>query len=177
MVLIDPPWKMNVKVDYDRLKDEELVNSLPLFKLLDDDGLLFIWLVNAKLAFTMDWLRDLGFVLVDTLAWFKLTQTNARPLNSYGYYLRHSKELCFLFKKGRPTHKIQQMKVNDSIVSQFTDKSEKPLLLYEMIHTLVPSGHFLEIFARTRCIRNGWVSIGNEFEDGPIKTERRRGKR
>ena len=69
------------------------------------------------------------------------------------------------------------MKVNDSIVSHFTDKSEKPLKLYEMIHTLVPSGHYLEIFARTRCIRNGWVSIGNEFEEGPIKAEGKRQKR
>ena len=36
------------------------------------------------------------------------------------------------------------MNVNDSIVSKFTDKSEKPLLLYEMIHTLVPSGYSLK---------------------------------
>ena len=73
VILIDPPWKLNVKVNYGLLTDDELVNSLPLFDLLDDDGLLFCWLVNAKLAFTLDWLRDLGFVLVDSLAWFKLT--------------------------------------------------------------------------------------------------------
>jgi len=72
--LIDPPWKIRVETDYDLLSDEQLLAHLPLNNLLNKDGLLFCWVVNQKISFTIKWLERLGFELVDTIAWVKLSK-------------------------------------------------------------------------------------------------------
>ena len=53
VILIDPPWKYHVETDYKLLEDKELAKNLPLEKLLDRDGFLYMWVVNAKIPFVM----------------------------------------------------------------------------------------------------------------------------
>ena len=79
-----------------------------------------MWVVNAKIPFVMKWLEKLGFEFLDSFAWVKLSKVKAVPMNSNGGYTRHSKELCFLFKKGNPAYKAKRMQVNDTIISKFT---------------------------------------------------------
>ena len=42
--------------------------------------------------------------------------------------------------------------------------SVKPEAAYEEIETLVPDGHYIEIFARRHNVRPNWISIGNQLK-------------
>ena len=56
------------------------------FNLIQTDGFLFIWVINAKYRFAVMMLEELGYELVDEIAWVKQT-VNGKIAKGHGYYL------------------------------------------------------------------------------------------
>lgn len=66
MITIDPPWQLSsanptrgVAIAYDTLNDKEIMN-LP-FDLIQEDGFLFIWVINAKYRFALDFFEKFNY--------------------------------------------------------------------------------------------------------------------
>eukprot|EP00951_Prasinocladus_malaysianus_P031154 scaffold296999_cov35-Prasinocladus_malaysianus.AAC.1 len=163
---MDPPWQLatanptrGVALGYSQLTDADIEN-LPIPK-LQQNGLLFIWVINAKYKFCLDLFDKWGYTMVDEIVWVKMT-VNRRLAKSHGYYLQHAKEVCLVAKKGNDPGLLRHGVCSDVIFSERRGQSQKPEEIYEMIEELVPNGKFLEIFARKNNLRNFWVSIGNE---------------
>jgi len=66
VITIDPPWQLSsanptrgVAIAYDTLNDKEIMN-LP-FDLIQEDGFLFIWVINAKYRFALDFFEKFNY--------------------------------------------------------------------------------------------------------------------
>jgi len=167
VIMTDPPWQLatsnptrGVAIGYEQLSDS-LIEDIP-FPSLQENGLLFIWVINAKYKFALELMEKWGYTLVDEIAWVKQT-VNRRLAKSHGFYLQHAKETCLVGRKGSDPPGMVGNIASDIIASVRRGQSQKPVEIYEIIEQLVPGGNYLEIFARRNNLRNGWVSIGNEL--------------
>ena len=66
VIMMDPPWALatanptrGVALGYSQLTDADIL-ALPL-PLLQSDGFLFIWVINAKYKFTLDLFEEWGY--------------------------------------------------------------------------------------------------------------------
>ena len=88
--------------------------------------------------------------------------------NILGQGCLHCKEDCLVFRKIHQKDKCQEIiegwKVPNVIITIPTGTSQKPFQIYDYIEGMCKEGKggFLEIFARPRNQREGWVGIGNE---------------
>ena len=102
---MDPPWILSkgnalrgVCTNYDTLNDDHIINCIP-FDRLQENGFLFIWVINAKYRFALQLFKKFGYHLVDELVWAKQT-VNGKIAKGHGYYLQHAKETCLIGYKG-----------------------------------------------------------------------------
>jgi mRNA (2'-O-methyladenosine-N6-)-methyltransferase len=168
VIMTDPPWQLatanptrGVAIGYDQLSDT-LIQKIP-FASLQDNGFLFMWVINAKYRFALSLLQDQGYELVDEITWVKQT-VNRRLAKSHGFYLQHAKETCLVARKGKdPPNTRRNLDASDVILAERRGQSQKPEEIYRIIERLVPAGSYLEVFARRNNLRDGWVSIGNEL--------------
>ena len=79
---------------------------------------------------------------VDEIAWIKCNKSR-RLAKSHGFYLQHSKETCFVAKKGNPMHLTNFGKELDILFSERLGQSQKPIDIYEVTERLVPNGIYL----------------------------------
>ena len=146
VIMMDPPWKLStsqpsrgVAIQYDSLSDE-YIERIPIHK-LQSNGLLIIWAINAKYAFTVNLMHKWGYKLVDSITWVKKT-VNAKIAKGHGFYLQHAKETCLIGIKGS----LPQMRTNirsDVIFSERRGQSQKPTEIYDYSEELVPEGYYL----------------------------------
>lgn len=163
-------------IQYQQLEDEEIA-SIPLHT-IQNDGLLFIWVINSKITTAMRMLQRWGYSLVGDITWIKLSSRKhfiVKTISSHGFYLQHAKETCLVAKKGLCTFvdKTKLDSVNDVIFSTRRGQSQKPDEIYDMIEKLVPNGlihspssclgYYIEIFGRRNNLRDDWVTIGDEI--------------
>ena len=73
--------------------------KLPIPK-LQENGFLFIWVINAKYRLALELLTLWGYTLADEIVWVKQT-VNGRIAKGHGYYLQHAKETCLVGVKGK----------------------------------------------------------------------------
>lgn len=133
---MDPPWKLStsqpsrgVAIQYDSLSDE-YIEKIPIQK-LQTNGLLIIWAINAKYAFTVSLMHKWGYRLVDSITWVKKT-VNGKIAKGHGFYLQHAKETCLIGMKGT----VPEMKTgiaSDVIFSERRGQSQKPTEIYDYI--------------------------------------------
>ena len=104
VITCDPPWQLSsanptrgVAIAYDTLNDKQVMD-IPFDK-LQENGYLFIWVINAKYRFAISLMEDYGYTLVDEIAWVKQT-INGKIAKGHGYYLQHAKETCLIGAKG-----------------------------------------------------------------------------
>ena len=83
-------------IKYQQLDDESIA-SIPIH-LIQDDGLLFLWTINAKYTTALRIIQNWGYVLIGDISWVKLSTRNF-VIQSNGFYLQHAKETCFVAKK------------------------------------------------------------------------------
>ena len=174
--MMDPPWQLatanptrGVALGYSQLTDKDIQN-LPIPK-LQSNGLLFIWVINAKYQFTLDLFDRWGYTLVDEIVWVKMT-VNRRLAKSHGFYLQHAKEVCLVGKRGADPPGMRSGVASDIIYSERRGQSQKPEEIYQLIEELVPNGKYLEIFGRKNNLRDFWVTVGNEITgQGPPKED------
>lgn len=173
VIMTDPPWMLatanptrGVALGYSQLSDD-IITSLPIH-LLQENGLLFIWVINAKYKLALQLLMKWGYTMIGDVSWVKQT-VNRRIANGHGFYLQHAKETCIIGLKGDfdkiPSLNNKKVKgmCSDVIYSERRGQSQKPEEIYQYCEQLVPEGYYLEIFARRNNLRNGWFSIGNEL--------------
>ena len=180
-IMMDPPWQLSssqpsrgVAIGYSSLADDAIA-SLPIPS-LQTEGLLLIWVINAKFRLAMEMFKRWGYTMIDEVVWVKST-VKGKIAKGHGYYLQHSKETCLVgykgsmqsflnrFKTGKVTED-GQMQINiehDVIFSERRGQSQKPNKIYELVETIMPGGCYLEIFGRRNNLRKGWVTIGNEL--------------
>lgn len=166
VIMMDPPWQLatanptrGVALGYSQLTDRDIQN-LPIPQ-LQTNGLLFIWVINAKYQFTLDLFEQWGYTLVDEIVWVKMT-VNRRLAKSHGFYLQHAKEVCLVGRRGGDIPGLKNGVGSDIIYSERRGQSQKPEEIYELIEKLVPNGKYLEIFGRKNNLRDFWVTVGNE---------------
>eukprot|EP00924_Labyrinthula_sp_SR-Ha-C_P007630 snap_masked-scaffold_42-processed-gene-2.9-mRNA-1 protein AED:0.14 eAED:0.14 QI:0/-1/0/1/-1/1/1/0/317 len=167
VILTDPPWQLathnptrGVALGYNQLSDDFLLN-IPFGK-LQDNGYIFIWIINAKFELALKMLEKNGYEFIDEIVWVKTT-VNRRLARSHGFYLQHGKESCIVGRKGKDPVGVKKNVDIDVLFSQRSGQSQKPVELYQMIERLVPNGSFLEVFGRRNNLRNFWTTIGNEL--------------
>jgi len=170
VIMMDPPWQLassnptrGVAIGYQQLSDS-FIQTLPIGR-LQDDGLLFVWVINAKYRMALQLIHEWGYHLIQDIAWVKQTVNN-RIARGHGFYLQHAKETCLVAMKGKMENikkKLQSGVCSDVIYSERRGQSQKPREIYEYIEKLIPNGYYLEIFGRRNNLRNGWVTIGNEL--------------
>jgi len=166
VILMDPPWQLassnptrGVAIGYSQLSDVD-IEGMDIPQIQKENGLIFIWVINAKYKSTLDLMKKWGYSMVDTIDWVKIT-VNRRLAKGHGFYLQHAKESCVVGKKGNPKWN-SDIKLSDVIYSRRRGQSQKPEELYELIEQGIPNGKFIEIFGRKNNLRNFWVTIGNE---------------
>lgn len=146
VIMMDPPWKLStsqpsrgVAIQYDSLSDE-YIEKIPINK-LQKNGVIVIWAINAKYAFTIKLIEQWGYKLVDSITWVKKT-VNDKIAKGHGYYLQHAKETCLVGVKG-DTSKLKKGVAKDVIFSDRRGQSQKPEEIYKYIEELVPNGYYL----------------------------------
>ncbi|KAI3436598.1 hypothetical protein D9Q98_006015 [Chlorella vulgaris] len=166
VIMMDPPWQLatanptrGVALGYSQLTDQHIA-QLPIPR-LQRNGLLFVWVINAKYQFCLDLFDHWGYELVDEVVWVKMT-VNRRLAKSHGFYLQHAKEVCLVARKGQDPPGMQGGVGSDVIYSERRGQSQKPEEIYQLIEKLVPNGKYLEIFGRKNNLRDFWVTVGNE---------------
>ena len=192
VIMMDPPWQLatanptrGVSLGYSQLNDD-FIAKLPVGK-LQTNGLLFVWVINAKYQWTLAQFKKWGYTFVDEIVWVKVTNSR-RLAKSHGFYLQHAKEVCLVARKGNNPPGMVAGVGSDVIFAPRRGQSQKPTEIYELIEALVPNGRYLEIFARKnnlRCARDlyetdegnvqafysfsprtrrdFWISLGNEI--------------
>jgi len=167
VIMMDPPWQLatanptrGVSLGYSQLTDQHIAD-LPLPK-LQTNGLLFVWVINAKYQWCLNQFKKWGYEFVDEIVWVKVTNSR-RLAKSHGFYLQHAKEVCLVARRGEAPLGLKDKAVgSDIIFAPRRGQSQKPTEIYELIEELVPNGKYLEIFARKNNLRDFWVSVGNE---------------
>lgn len=160
VIYMDPPWKCNLDLNYPVMNDSSIF-SIP-FGLLQSEGYLFVWILNMKEQKVIKMLQLSGYKMVDKIVWVKLT-SRGNPVNGNGYYVRHSTETLFIFKKGATASFSKLHSAKDVISASVRGASVKPDEAYDEIRKLVPQGHYLEIFGRSHNARPDWVTVGNQL--------------
>jgi mRNA m6A methyltransferase catalytic subunit len=169
VIMMDPPWQLatanptrGVSLGYSQLTDQHIAD-LPLPQ-LQRDGLLFVWVINAKYQWCLNQFKKWGYEFVDEIVWVKVTNSR-RLAKSHGFYLQHAKEVCLVARRGDAPLGLKnggKAIGSDIIFAPRRGQSQKPTEIYELIEELVPNGKYLEIFARKNNLRDYWVSVGNE---------------
>ena len=166
VAVFDPPWTLatqsptrGVAIGYDVMKDEDPW-KLDLSKVVQN-GLLFVWTINSKIATVMTWFQKYDFKLQDTIIWIKLSNDD-NEMKTPGPIALRQHELCFIASRGSlPGLKRQQISL--IVKAPVREQSRKPDILYECIEKMLPGGKFIEVFGRTHNLRNGWTTIGNQI--------------
>jgi mRNA (2'-O-methyladenosine-N6-)-methyltransferase len=168
VIMMDPPWQLatanptrGVSLGYSQLTDAHIAD-LPIPQ-LQENGFLFVWVINAKYQWCLNQFKKWGYEFVDEIAWVKVTNSR-RLAKSHGFYLQHAKEVCLVARRGKdpPGTTLNGRTASDVIFAARRGQSQKPTEIYELIEQLVPNGKYLEIFARKNNLRDYWVSVGNE---------------
>jgi len=168
-IVTDPPWTLatekstrGVALNYDQITDRVLLNAVPFSTLMNDNGVIFMWVINAKLIWAIDWLENSGFKVVECITWLKMS-SNRLMARGHGYYLQHAKEDCIVAVKG-DTSGFNWENLTGSLVAEKRCQSQKPSDFYDMVEQFAPpNSSFLEVFGRRNNLRNGWVTIGNQL--------------
>ncbi|OHT14409.1 MT-A70 family protein [Tritrichomonas foetus] len=167
VILMDPPWMIQsskmtrgVELGYDQMKEDHIA-AMPLH-LVQKNGYVFMWVVAREFSNGLKMLEMWGYQVINSVNWIKTSRRGIyHPSN--GYYLQHTKETLLIGVKGSGVSFMRPNKFHDLIVQpRNLRQSHKPNRLYKIIESIFPGGKYLELFARSHNLRNGWVSLGLE---------------
>ncbi len=176
-LLIDPPWpqgktgKRSVRpnqettLDYPTMSLAD-ITALPIYDLLESDGLVFLWTTDRFMEEAHVLLRAWGLKKHCIFVWNKNTGVCPFSVQFRNEYLLMAYKGKFVLKKiGVPTN----------FSASVTKHSEKPLVSYTLIESLSYEPR-LELFARRKI--GEWDVWGNEVTSSlslspPIREETR----
>lgn len=161
IIYADPPWEYK-RDDSRGLPYEGMtayqISRLPVECISDDDCVLFIWIVSAKMPDALKVIESWGFTY-KTIAfcWVKTTSENKLAWGM-GEWTRSNIELCLIATKGRP--KRVNADVQQVIKADRKEHSRKPDIVRDEIIRLCGDLPRIELFARRQAI--GWDVFGND---------------
>jgi N6-adenosine-specific RNA methylase IME4 len=110
VLLMDPPYNnTGCILGYQTMDDKEWFDVLNFDELIDD-GLIFIWVTNAKLGVIISLMQIRGWAYWENFCWNKYDQQgNTLKRGGYGAFLSH--ELCLVFKRSKPINGLDKFHV------------------------------------------------------------------
>ena len=166
------------------MTDDEM-RAMPI-PMLQDEGLLFLWVTGRAMEIGRECLRVWGYTRVDEVVWLKTNQVClfSTLVSITEHIIPYRQQLQRVIRTGRTGHWLNHTKehmlvglktnydsdgylkfpswVNrgldtDVIVSEVRETSRKPDEVYGLIERMCPSGRKIEIFGRKHNTRLGWV--------------------
>ncbi|KAI0068981.1 MT-A70-domain-containing protein [Artomyces pyxidatus] len=178
VIMADPPWDIHMSLPYGTMTDDEM-RAMPI-PMLQDEGLLFLWVTGRAMEVGRECLRVWGYTRVDEVIWVKTNQLQ-RVIRTgrTGHWLNHTKEHMLV---GVKTHVDADGNLKfpawanrgldtDVIVSEVRETSRKPDEAYGLIERMCPGGRKIEIFGRRHNTRPGWLTLGNQLGGDQIYEE------
>ncbi|KAA1466102.1 MT-A70-domain-containing protein [Dentipellis sp. KUC8613] len=178
VIMADPPWDIHMSLPYGTMTDDEM-RAMPI-PMLQDEGLLFLWVTGRAMEVGRECLRVWGYTRVDEVIWVKTNQLQ-RVIRTgrTGHWLNHTKEHMLV---GVKTHVDAAGNLKfpawanrgldtDVIVSEVRETSRKPDEAYGLIERMCPGGRKIEIFGRKHNTRPGWLTLGNQLGGDQIYEE------
>ncbi|KAJ7591267.1 MT-A70-domain-containing protein [Mycena floridula] len=170
VIMADPPWDIHMSLPYGTMTDDEM-RAMPI-PMLQDEGLLFLWVTGRAMEVGRECLRVWGYTRVDEVVWVKTNQLQ-RVIRTgrTGHWLNHTKEHMLVGVK-TVTDASGALKLpswanrgldTDVIVSEVRETSRKPDEVYGIIERMCPGGRKVEIFGRKHNTRPGWLTLGNQL--------------
>ena len=180
-IVIDPPWKIHIRFNgtivndgfakrtesglqpYQTMTDKELLEwKLPVE--IDDNAVMFMWVVNSKIQLGIKLLENYGFTLKRLMAWQKLTGYNRDKgipiswpqLNGFN----SNSEFILFGKRGKNILDCHKP-IKTIFEARVTGHSKKPTEFYDMIKQSTPDPR-IDIFARKR--HEGFNAYGDQVE-------------
>lgn len=166
VLLSDPPWQYTsgdqhsreeqetvLETHYPSMSIDELCN-LPIYKLAEDNSVLFLWVTSPLLEECFDVIRAWGFDYKTSIIWDK-------QAHNVGHYVSVRHELLLICTRGSCKPDIDYLL--PSVVSEKrTEHSVKPEIFRKMIDEMYPYGKRIELFARQKVDNGIWEYWGNE---------------
>lgn len=130
--------------------------------MLQDDGVLFLWVTGRAMELGRECLEIWGYRFVQELLWVKTNQLQ-RIIRTgrTGHWINHSKEHCLVGIKGSP-----DLNFNldcDVVCAEVRETSRKPDEMYDLLERLAPGMRKLELFGRPHNVHKGWTTLGNQL--------------
>lgn len=166
----DPCWKYGVQggrggadKHYETMELHELV-MLPVEKLAAENAILLLWATWPLMPHAFALMKAWGFKFKNCgFIWAKTNKISPTPFVGLGHWTRGNSEVCFLGVRGKPTRidaAVQQLIIDDLVVTPIGEHSEKPDEVKNRIIRLVGDVPAIELFARRRT--PGFECWGNE---------------
>lgn len=174
IILADPPWeyadkaragKRGVEYKYSCMSIED-IQSLPIYKIVEKDSLLFLWVTFPLLKDGLKTIEEWGFNYITCgFNWIK-TNKDGSVFKGMGHYSRANSELCLIGKRGKGVERIDKS-VEQPIIYRRKKHSSKPIEVRERIDRLYGDVPKIELFARSRG--EGWDATGLDLDGKYIK--------
>lgn len=168
LIYADPPWHYEhvetenraIENHYPTMNLLDILN-MPIYKLANDDAVLFLWATSPKLFEAMAVMGAWGFNYRTCMVWVK-------DKIGMGYYARQRHELLLIGTRGTLPVPLPSNRPDSVIESPRGQHSEKPVKAYELIEKMYPEYRKIELFSRN--IREGWHGWGNQYGDTQLST-------
>ncbi len=181
IIYADPPWDYGGKMQFDKsstssdkinieknifissanfkyptVKTKDLI-KIPIYEIVEDDCLLFMWVTNPHLAQGIELGKAWGFEY-KTVA-FVWDKMNHNP----GQYTMSYCELCLVFKRGKIPRPRGARNVKQLVRVPRSAHSEKPNEVLKGIEAMFPTQSKIELFARKKP--KGWDVWGLDVRE------------
>lgn len=167
VIAVDPPWDYdNGLLDYPTISEFDLMR-LPLYNLLTERGVAFIWVTCPKLDVAMRLIPKWGLSYRGVaFVWVKTRKKDNGIIKGHGLRPSITKPTTELVLAASKVGKHRPMPLARENIAQVIDAprrehSRKPDEVYDMIELLYPKASRLEMFARESRI--GWKVWGNQI--------------
>jgi N6-adenosine-specific RNA methylase IME4 len=169
-LIADPPWSFTDKLSWGKnapygaaghystmtIAD---IRALPVAAVMANPSLCALWCPSALLREGLSVLDAWGFAFKQTWVWVKTTKRDPAKLAfGVGRLARNCHEVVLVGTRG--SVKPAARNLRSAFLAPREIHSAKPPNVHQMVEALIPSGPWIELFARQR--RAGWVSLGNE---------------
>jgi len=181
IIYADPPWDYGGKMQFDNsskgvneinleknifissanfkyptIKTKDL-KKIPIYKIAEDDCLLFMWVTNPHLAQGIELGEAWGFSYrTVAFIWDKM-------IHNPGQYTLSYCEMCLLFKRGKIPQPRGARNIKQLVRVSRNKHSEKPIEVLRGIEKMFPSQKKIELFARNKSAN--WDAWGLEISE------------
>lgn len=173
IVYADPPWEYadkahagnrGVEYKYSCMSIED-IQSLPIYKIVEKDSLLFLWVTFPLLKEGLKTIEEWGFKYITCgFNWIK-TNKDGGIFKGMGHYSRANSELCLIGKKGKGVERIDKS-VEQPIIYRRKKHSSKPTEVRGRVDRLYGNVPKIELFARSKG--EGWDATGLDLDGKDI---------